>query len=259
MNMYEYLEVKKNGKVLLIGLNRPKKRNAMSLDVMEELKHVFQHIGDDIGAVVLHSTSEHFCAGLDLSEVRGQSVIDCVHSFRKWHETFDLIQFGKVPVIAAVNGAAIGGGLEIASACHIRVVDETAFFSLPEGMRGLYVGVGASVRLPRIAGTALMTDMMLTGRTIYAEESLSKGIAQYLTPKGQAVEKALELATKVADNLPMTNYAITHVLPKIVDQNIHDGLLTEALIAAVVQSDPRTSERLADFLDRKNNKVAVAP
>jgi enoyl-CoA hydratase/carnithine racemase len=258
MQAYEYLQIENRDRVLLVGLNRPKKRNAMSLAVMEELKHVFQNIGENIGAVVLHSTSEHFCAGLDLSEVREQSVIDCVHFFRKWHETFDLIQFGTVPVIAAINGAAIGGGLEISTACHIRVVDETAFFSLPEGMRGLYVGVGASVRLPRIAGVALMTDMMLTGRTIHAEESVSKGIAQYLTEKGKALDKAIELASKVANNLPMTNYAITHVLPRIVDQNIHDGLLTEALIAAVVQSDPRTSERLADFLDRKNNKVAVA-
>ncbi|MCD4483869.1 crotonase/enoyl-CoA hydratase family protein [Chromobacterium vaccinii] len=258
MECYEYLDVKRNDKVLLVGLNRPTKRNAMSLTVMEELKHVFKNIEEDIGAVVLHSTSGHFCAGLDLSEVRGQSVIDCVHFFRKWHELFDLIQFGKVPVVAAINGAAIGGGLEIASACHIRVVDETTFFSLPEGVRGLYVGVGASVRLPRIAGTALMTDMMLTGRVIHAEESLSKGIAQYLTPEGKAIEKAIELATQIASNLPMTNYAIMHVLPKIVDQNIHDGLLTEAMIAAIVQSDPRTSERLADFLDRKKDKVAVS-
>jgi enoyl-CoA hydratase/carnithine racemase len=256
MDKYEYLEVEKRERVLLVGLNRPQKRNAMSLAVMEELKQVFQSVGDDIGAIVLHSTSHHFCAGLDLSEVRNQSVIECVHFFRKWHETFDLVQFGKVPVIVAISGAAIGGGLEIASACHIRVVDETAFFSLPEGVRGLYVGVGASVRLPRIAGTALMTDMMLTGRTIYAKESISTGLAQYLTPEGHALEKAVELAEKVANNLPMTNYAITHVLPRIVDQNIQDGLLTEALIAAVVQSDPRTSERLADFLDRKASKVA---
>jgi enoyl-CoA hydratase/carnithine racemase len=160
-------------------------------------------------------------------------------------------------VIAAISGAAIGGGLEIATACHLRVIDETAFFSLPEGMRGLYVGVGASVRFPRIVGIALMTDMMLTGRTLYAEEALARGAAQYKVGKGEALLKAISLAKIVANNLPMTNYAVTHVLPRIVDQSQHDGLLTEALIAAVVQSDPETKVRLADFLERKKNKVPV--
>ncbi|HCB1212032.1 TPA: crotonase/enoyl-CoA hydratase family protein [Klebsiella pneumoniae] len=256
MEDFEYLTVQREGAVLLVGLNRPEKRNAMSLAVMHELRRVFSTIGSDIGAAVLYSTSQHFCAGLDLGEVRNQSVIDCVHFFREWHETFELIQYGKVPVVAAMSGAAIGGGLEIATACHIRVVDETAFFSLPEGMRGLYVGVGGSVRLPRLAGLSLMTDMMLTGRSVYAEESIAKGIAQYLTPAGEALSKAKELARTIASNLPMTNYAITHVLPRITDQSQQDGLLTEALIAAVVQSDPETSARLADFLDRKKNKVS---
>ncbi|KAB0507171.1 MULTISPECIES: crotonase/enoyl-CoA hydratase family protein [Pseudomonas] len=254
-----YLDVRVEGAVLLVGLNRPQKRNAMSLEMMHELRETFSNIPDGVGAAVIYSTSQHFCTGLDLSEIRDLSVIDSVHSFREWHATFDLIQFGKVPVIAAITGAAIGGGLEIATACSLRVVDDSAFFSLPEGMRGLYVGVGASVRFPRIAGIALMTDMMLTGRTLYAQESYERGIAQYLVPTGQVLDKAIVLANKVASNLPMTNYAVTHVLPRIVDQSQQDGLVTEALIAAVVSSDARTQDRLADFLDRKNNKIQTAP
>jgi enoyl-CoA hydratase/carnithine racemase len=115
------------------------------------------------------------------------------------------------------------------------------------------------VRFPRIAGIALMTDMMLTGRTLYAKESYERGVAQYLVPVGQAVLKATELAHKIAGNLPMTNYAVTHVLPRIVDQSQQDGLMTEALIAAVVSSDTRTQDRLADFLDRKKDKIQTAP
>lgn len=254
---YEFLKVEKKNRVLLVGLNRPNKRNAMSVQVMKELSDLFSNITDDVGAAVIYSTSKHFCSGLDLSEMKDKSVIDCVHFFREWHKVFDLIQFGTVPVIAAIAGAAIGAGLEIATACHLRVVDETAYFSLPEGSRGLYVGVGASVRLPRIAGTTLMMDMMLTGRTLSASDSIDKGVAQYLVDEGDHLIKAIELANKIADNLPMTNYAITHVLPRITEQSQHDGQLTEALIAAIVQSDPRTEVRLADFLVAKNNKIKM--
>ena len=259
MSVKNYLDVRVDGAVLMVGLNRPQKRNAMSLEVMHELRDTFTNIPEGIGAAVLYSTSQHFCTGLDLSEIRDQSVIDNVQAFREWHKTFELIQFGKVPVVAAITGAAIGGGLEIATACSLRVVDDSAFFSLPEAMRGLYVGVGASVRFPRIAGIALMTDMMLTGRTLYAKESYERGVAQYLVPVGQALLKATELAHKIAGNLPMTNYAVTHVLPRIVDQSQQDGLMTEALIAAVVSSDTRTQDRLADFLDRKKDKIQTAP
>jgi len=245
------VKVSKEHDVLMVGLDRQQKRNAMPKSMMVELRRIFSNIPDDVGAVVLYSTGEHFCSGLDLTEVKGQSVIECFEFFRQWHEVFHLIQFGKVPVIAAISGAAIGAGIEIATACHIRVVDETAWFSLPEGARGLYVGVGASVRFPRIAGTPLMMDMMLTGRVIDAQESIDHGIAQYHVPAGFAFSKALELAEKAAANTAMTNHAIIHALPRIVEQGQDEGLYTEALIAAVVQSSPETEERMSAFLNRK--------
>lgn len=245
------IKLSRQENVVLVGLDRPEKRNAMSSEMMRDLREVFSNIQDDVGAVVLYSTSEHFCSGLDLTEVGGQSVIDCFNFFRQWHEVFNLIQFGKVPVVAAISGAAIGAGLEMASACHLRVVDETAYFSLPEGARGLYVGLGASVRFPRLAGTALMTDMMLTGRPLAAQESLMRGVAQYVVPKGGHIDKAVELASIAASNLPMTNYAIIHALPRIVEQSPDQGLYTEALIASVVQSHPETAARMDAFLHRK--------
>ncbi|SMG54420.1 crotonase/enoyl-CoA hydratase family protein [Paraburkholderia susongensis] len=249
------IKVSRKNNVLLVGLDRPEKRNAMPKAMMLGLRDIFSSIPDDVGAAVLYSTSQHFCSGLDLTEVKGQSVIDCFHFFREWHEVFHLIQFGKIPVIAAISGAAIGAGLEMATACHIRVVDETAYFSLPEGARGLYVDVGASVRFPRLAGTALMMDMMLTGRPLPAEESVSRGVAQYLVPTGTAVDKAVELAAIAARNLPMTNHAIIHALPRIVEQGQDEGLYTEALIASVVQSGPETAVRMNAFLNRKKSEA----
>jgi (methylthio)acryloyl-CoA hydratase len=247
----KHVHVSRKENVILVGLDRPEKRNAMPKSMMEELRFIFQSIPDDVGAAVLYSTSEHFCSGLDLTEVKAQSVIDCFGFFREWHDVFRLIQFGKVPVFAAISGAAIGGGIELATACHVRVVDETAWFSLPEGARGLYVGVGASVRLPRIAGAALMMDMMLTGRVLTAQESVDRGLAQYLVPSGCALDMATELANKAASNTAMTNHAIIHALPRIVDQGQDGGLYTEALIASVVQSSPETEQRMNAFLNRK--------
>src|SRR6185369_6800800 len=98
---------------------------------------------------------------------------------------------------AALHGAVVGGGLELASTCHIRVADESTFYALPEGSRGIFVGGGGAVRIPRLIGTARMTDMMLTGRVYNAVDGEKAGFAQYLVPPGQAFAKALELARRV--------------------------------------------------------------
>jgi (methylthio)acryloyl-CoA hydratase len=246
-----FVKVSRQNNVLMVGLNRPEKRNAMPKSMMFELREIFSNIPDDVGAAVLYSTSEHFCSGLDLTQVKDQSVIDCFQFFRQWQETFRLIQFGHIPVVAALSGAAIGAGLEMASACHIRVMAESAYFQLPEAARGLYVGLGASVRFPRLAGTALMMDMMLTGRPLPAHECFARGVAQYVVPPGAAVDKAVELAAVAARNLPITNHAIIHALPRIVEQGHDEGLFTEALVAAVAQSGAETAQRMDAFLNRK--------
>ena len=100
------------------------------------------------------------------------------------------MQYGPVPVVAALHGAVVGGGLELAAACHIRVADDTTFYALPEGSRGIFVGGGGAVRIPRLIGAARMTDMMLTGRVYNAQEGERVGFAQYLVPEGQAFAKA---------------------------------------------------------------------
>jgi enoyl-CoA hydratase/carnithine racemase len=165
------------------------------------------------------------------------------------------MQFGPVPVIAALHGAVVGGGLELASACHIRVADETAFYALPEGTRGIFVGGGGSVRIPKLIGVARMTDMMLTGRVYNAQDGERLGFAQYLVPKGQALEKAIELATAVASNAPLTNYALMHALPRIAEQPADHGYLTEALISSIAQAAPEAKARVRAFLDGKAAKV----
>ena len=161
-----------------------------------------------------------------------------------------------MPVVAALHGAVVGGGLELASACHIRVADESAFYALPEGTRGIFVGGGGSVRIPRLIGVPRMTDMMLTGRVYNAVDGERAGFAQYLVPTGTAFEQAMQLAQRVATNAPLTNYALTHVLPRIADQPADQGFITESMMSAIAQAAPEAKQRVRDFLEGRAAKVS---
>jgi enoyl-CoA hydratase/carnithine racemase len=205
---------------------------------------------------VVAGDGDHFCAGLDLSELKERDAGEGLYHSRSWHTALDRVQSGNVPVIAALHGAVVGGGLELASACHIRVADASTFYALPEGTRGIFVGGGGSVRIPRLIGVARMTDMMLTGRVYNAQDGERIGMAQYLVPTGTAFDKAMEIAQRVATNAPLTNYALMHALPRIAEQPADQGFFTEAMMAAIAQSAPEAKQRVRDFLEGKAAKVA---
>jgi enoyl-CoA hydratase/carnithine racemase len=255
MSNEHLLTIEIDGPVACIAINRAAKRNALSDALIGALRSAFQTLPPEVKAVVLSGEGEHFCAGLDLAEIRQRETGEAMHHSRMWHAAFEEIQFGRAPVVAVLRGAVVGGGLELASAAHVRVAEPSAFYALPEGQRGLFVGGGGSVRVSRLIGVAAMTDMMLTGRVLNAEDGHRLGVTQYMAAEGEGMRTALELARKIAANAPMTNYAVMHVLPRIADQSIQDGLVTESLMAAVAVSEPETRGRLAAFLDHKANKV----
>lgn len=241
--------------IAVVRLNRPAKRNALNDGLILALRDTFQNLPPSVRAAVVHGEGEHFCAGLDLSELQERDASAGVHHSRMWHSALDCVEKGTVPVVAALHGAVVGGGLELASACHIRVADDTTFFALPEGTRGIFVGGGGSVRVPKLIGAARMADMMFTGRVYNAADGERIGLAQYLVPAGTALDKALELATRIASNAPMTNYALMHALPRIAEQTADHGLFTEALMASVAQSAPEAKARVRAFLEGKAAKV----
>src|ERR1700754_234824 len=249
------LRVERSGAVLTVGLNRPAKRNALNDGIIHDIGARFADLPDDIGAVVIHGIGDPFSAGLDLSELTDHDATGGLLHSQMWHRVFDRIHYSRVPVIAALKGAVIGGGLELACAAHIRVAEPSAYFALPEGQRGIFVGGGGSVRLPRLIGVARMTDMMLTGRVYSATEGSSYGFAQYVTEAGGALPKALELAERIAANAPLTNFAVLQALPMIAEANPQTGLLMESLMATVAQSDKEAKRRIRAFLDRKTAKV----
>ncbi|CAN5460144.1 crotonase/enoyl-CoA hydratase family protein [soil metagenome] len=244
-----------HNEVAVIRLTRPAKRNALNDALVIALRVTFDNLPDTVRAAVIAGDGEHFCAGLDLSELQERDAGQGLHHSRMWHAALERVQYGPVPVIAALHGAVVGGGLELASACHIRVADESTFYALPEGSRGIFVGGGGSVRIPKLIGVARMTDMMLTGRVYDAQDGERIGLAQYRVPAGQAFAKAFELAQRVAQNAPLTNYALMHALPRIAEQPADQGFFTEAMMAAIAQSAPEAKERVRDFLEGRAAKV----
>lgn len=244
-----------DGDIAIVRLQRPAKRNALSDGLILALRHTFEQLPDGARAAVLCGEGEHFCAGLDLSELRERDAAEGLHHSRMWHGALDAIERGRVPVVAALHGAVVGGGLELASACHIRMADDSAYFALPEGSRGIFVGGSGAVRIPRLIGVARMMDMMLTGRVLDADAAERAGLVQYRVPAGQALQQAMVLARRIATNAPLTNYALMHALPRIAEQPADHGLLTEALMSAIAQAAPEAKARLRAFLEGRADRV----
>jgi (methylthio)acryloyl-CoA hydratase len=247
------VEVKEN--ILIVSLNRPEKRNAINDDTILAIENVLSNIPKGVKCAILCGEGKHFSAGLDLSGLKEANSTEGVLHSRQWHRVLDKVQFGMVPVVAVLHGACVGGGLEIASACHIRVAESSTFYALPEGQRGIFVGGGGSVRIPKLIGLARMTDMMLTGRIYSAIEGETIGLSQYVVGEGQGLEKAMELAKKISGNAGMTNYALMHVLPRIVESGHDGGLMMEALISSITQDAPEAKQRVNDFLAGRAKKV----
>jgi (methylthio)acryloyl-CoA hydratase len=249
------LHFEQRGALGILRLSRPHKRNALDDATIIGIEHFFSAIPDDIKAIVIHGEGEHFCAGLDLSELSERDIAAGIAHSRAWHRAFERIEFGRVPVVAVLHGAVVGGGLELAAACHIRVAERSAYYALPEGSRGIFLGGGGSVRLPRLIGTARVIDMMLTGRTYGADEGVALGFSHYVVEAGAGLTKGVELAERIAGNAPMTNFAAMHVLPHNAEQDRASGLVMEALMAAIAQGDPEAKRRLRDFLEKRAPKT----
>lgn len=239
--------------VAVVMVDREAKRNALDVATIDELITFFTLAPRaGVRAVVLCGAGDHFCAGLDLIEHHraDRSPSEFWQVCLRWHEAFNKMEYGGVPVIAALKGAVVGGGLELASAAHIRVMDESTYFALPEGQRGLFTGGGATIRVAQLVGKARMIDMMLTGRVYQGTEAMDVGLAQYMTPAGASFDHALELARRAAANLPLTNFAICSAISHMQNMSSFDAAYAEAVVAGVVNTQPDARERLAAFADK---------
>uniref|UniRef100_UPI003342C50E crotonase/enoyl-CoA hydratase family protein n=1 Tax=Castellaniella defragrans TaxID=75697 RepID=UPI003342C50E len=241
-----------DGHIAHIRLNRPAKRNAINNHLLTEIEECFDHLPDSVKVVVMSGEGSHFSAGLDLSEHQSRTSFEVFQHSQWWHRVFHKIQFGGRPVISALQGAVVGGGLELATSTHVRIAERSTFYQLPEGQRGIFVGGGASVRVSKIIGPDRMTEMMLTGRIYNAEEGLRLGLSHYLVDDGAALQEAFRLARQVESNAPLSNWASINAVANIGEMSMNNGFYTESIVAAIAQTSDEANRRMQEFLNRKN-------
>ncbi|TNF58679.1 MAG: crotonase/enoyl-CoA hydratase family protein [Rhodobacteraceae bacterium] len=247
----DVLTIRQDGDIAILTMNRPEKRNAMGEALLGALERFFTAPPAQVKAAVLTGAGGHYCAGLDLSEHKARDAEGTMRHSRHWHEVLNRIQLGGLPVISAMPGAVIGGGLELATATHVRIAEPSTMFQLPEGRRGIFVGGGASVRVGRILGADRMTEMMLTGRSLDAAQGTALGLAHELVGAGESLDRAIAQARRIAANAPLSNYIIIQSLGRIDDMSRADGFFTESLCAAITQTSPDALEGLAAFLEKR--------
>ncbi|MEQ9635720.1 MAG: crotonase/enoyl-CoA hydratase family protein [Devosia marina] len=251
MTKDQVLILEQQGNISHLMLNRPEKRNALNDDLVAALDAFFADLPEQTRAIVVSGTGGHFSSGLDLSQHVARQPLDVMAHSRNWHRVMARIAHSPVPVVAAMSGAVMGGGLEFAAACHVRVAEETVRFQMPEGLRGIFVGGGGSVRISRLIGPDRLTEMMLTGRTYSGVEGERLGLAHHLVPEGQALEKAFELAGRIARNSPTINGFIIQAIAQIGSMPPEAGLYAESLTAALSQTGPDAEEGLKAFLEKR--------
>ncbi len=240
-----------NDGIAVLTFNRAAKRNAMNDALIHAIEAFFAHPPEGVRAAILQGDGGHFSAGLDLDEHQHRSPEQTVAQSRKWHRIIDLIEHGGLPVVAVMAGAVMGGGLEVATAAHVRIAEPSVAFQLPEGRRGIFVGGGATVRVGRILGPDRMREMMLTGRRYDATEGLALGLAHYAVGENEGLALAKELARKMADNAPFSNYLMINAIDRIGDMSRDDGFFVESLAAAMSQSTDAAQEGLRAFLEKR--------
>lgn len=237
--------------IYTITLARPEKRNAVSDSLLKSLEEALEKTPEGTRVIILAGEGGHFCAGLDLAEHQHREPFGVMKHSQWWHRIFNRIQMGGIPVVAAMQGAVIGGGLELAMATHVRIAEPDTIYQLPEGRHGIFVGGGASVRVAKIIGPGRMCEMMLTGRIVKAEEGQALGLSHHLVGKGESLAKAKELARRIAENAPMANWAMVTAISRIDNMATDDGFYVESLTAALTQTSPEVAERIGHFLNRK--------
>ena len=213
---FNHLIVEIQDKIAWISINRPKKLNALNREVLEELNTLFVALNNDaaVHIIILTGTGDKaFIAGADIAEFAAFDALEGEALSRKGQQTvFDQIAETNKPVIAAINGFALGGGLELALSCHVRIASSNAKMGLPETSLGVIPGYGGTQRLPQIIGRGRATELIITGRMMNADEALQTGLVTQVVPQEELLSTAASLAEKIKNNSP---HAIAQALGAI--------------------------------------------
>ncbi|HSJ25511.1 MAG TPA: enoyl-CoA hydratase-related protein [Longimicrobiales bacterium] len=238
----------------VITVNRPDKLNALNADTVKQLDAVVREVRDDdtIRAVILTGAGEKaFVAGADIAELSKMGPIDGVQVSRAGQDTFRELERLPKPVIAAVNGFALGGGLELAMACHIRVASAKAKFGLPEVKLGIIPGYGGTVRLPRLVGRGRATELMLTGDMIDAAEAYRIGLVNRVEEPDALMGAARDMARKMAANGPVAIAMALEAVDRGMSTTLDDAQILESRLFGLLASTEDMREGMTAFLEKR--------
>ncbi len=252
---YQTLSLELDGATAFVTINRPDKLNALSANVLDDLRHLITdlRVRDDVRAIVLTGAGEKaFVAGADIAELAALNDVELGREFaQNGQAVFSLIETSPKPVIAAVNGFALGGGCELALACHIRICSENAKFGQPEVNLGIIPGYGGTQRLTRVLGRTMATDLILTGRMLDAREALEQGLVARVTPAAELVPTAKEMARTIASKAPLAISAALECIVEGIDETIEEGLGREAERFGFLTTTEDFHEGTAAFLEKR--------
>lgn len=244
----------KKGSIAYITVNRPKVLNALNTPTWSDLKTAFEDAQDDAairGVILTGAGDKAFIAGADISELIQVGAFEAEQSSRFGQEVLDLIENLGKPVIAAVNGFALGGGCETAMACTIRIAVETAKFGQPEVALGLIPGGGGTQRLPRLVGKGRALQLILSGDMITAQEAYRIGLVNEIVPAAGLITRAEAILTKIAFNAPIAIKFALEATNKGMETSQSQGLLLEAAYFGLCAATEDKKEGTSAFLEKR--------
>jgi enoyl-CoA hydratase len=245
--------------IALVTINRPDKLNALSAAVIAELRDIFERIQKDdaIRALILTGAGEKaFVAGADIRELAALSPMEMRYSARRGQKTFRMLETSSKPSVAAINGFALGGGLELAMACTVRFASENARLGQPEVKLGLIPGYGGSQRLPRLVGRGRALEILLSGEPIAAAEAYRIGLVNAVMPQSELLNYSRGWLAKVLANAPVAVAMVMETVDAGIDMGLEKGLRLEAAAFGLCASTGDCREGMGAFLEKRKPAFA---
>jgi len=254
MAEYGNLTLEVQDRIAVLSVNRPDKLNALNEQTIRELGQAMHEIAgrDDVGGVILTGVGDKaFVAGADIAELAKMGPVDGVLVSRLGQEVFRRIELSRKPVLAAVNGFALGGGCELALACHLRIASENAQFGLPEVKLGIIPGYGGTLRLPRIVGKGRALELMLTAQFIKADEAYRIGLANKVVPQAELMDTARKMMGVMLANGPIAVGLAIECATRGMEMSVDDGLALESNLFGLLAATDDMKEGMRAFLEKR--------
>jgi enoyl-CoA hydratase len=254
---FENILYEKKGPIVYVTLNRPKVLNALNQAVFAELKAAFEDARDDSsvrGVILTGSGDKAFVAGADIAEMSSLTASQMQESTRRSQGVTELLENLGKPVIAAVNGFALGGGCELAMACTIRIAAENAKFGQPEVKIGIMPGAGGTQRLPRLVGKGRALQLILSGEIINAQEAYRIGLVNEVVPLANLIARAEAILNQINSNAPLGVKFSIDAVNKGLDGSVSEGLLIEASLFGICGGSEDKKEGTSAFLEKRAPK-----